>query len=129
MPRTALKRFFEGVVVALLPLTAAACHDDARSDAMDLSVPADLTAMSEPAPDLSEVVFTPTPDTCEIDHPPVFVPLPPHFDTDGGVGNCVAGTICPQSGCPSDYEICCEFQADGGMELMCSYYCATGRRP
>ena len=119
------------MVLATLPLAAVACKGESPLDTVDLAASADLSvATTASGPDLSQAGFTPPPvDTCEIDHPPVIVALPPHFDTDGGVGGCVAGAVCPQAGCPSDYMVCCPIVGDGGMQLQCSYYCATGRRP
>jgi hypothetical protein len=142
MRRTALRAFFERVVVASLPLTVA-CGDPTMNDMGQTAPPADLTAVA-PAdltvggpPDLAVLTDLALGggdlDTCETQHPITYVNIPTSDVPDSGHFNtlCVNGDPCTQV-CPSGYTQCCSpHPSDGGaLAVSCVYYCGpAGRRP
>ena len=153
MPRRALARFFERVVVASLPLVVPACGGTKTSDAAaDMSVPttggdADLAVSTEDS-DLAVVVgpvhdlasnSTDMADPCvnaPIDPPPATVPFPASDVPDGGFSMpCQAAAFCNKY-CPGiEYTTCCGPYASSsgsGYELDCILDCSgpgPGRRP
>jgi hypothetical protein len=140
MPRRALARFFERVIVASLPLAVSACGD---TGATMSTTPPDL-AVVLPASDLGsengDLAGT-TPildfatadlDSCEQLHPVTAVNMPASYLPDGGFHTlCTIGHPCIDV-CPPDYVECCSPRpSDGGAVLLsCVYTCGpAGRRP
>ena len=152
MPRNALAKLFERLVIASLPLAAAACSVKAATPpvtttAADLSVasadPADLGAPARDAAasavDLAGVTGD-LADVCDnipstTDPPPAVVPFPASDIPDGGFATpCQSGSFCTTH-CPApQYTSCCgPSKTDGGVyELTCILNCSApgpGRRP
>jgi hypothetical protein len=145
MRRSALRTFFERVIVASLPLALAAC--DGPTGTGGGGGDADLAVMMMPGGDLAappgDMAQPPDPgdlaaapdmtDTCELQHPVLYVNMPASSVPDGGHFNtlCVTGSPCTES-CPTGYSQCCSPKpSDGGAyEVSCVYNCGpAGRRP
>src|SRR5579871_6675616 len=132
MRRSALRVFFERVVVATLPL--AGCGGDAPADANDLAV-ADLAGDAATGSDDGALPG----DWCELIHPPFDVRPDPDagLTPDGGVteygSTCYYQTVCLQVCVKPGYAVCCgPVRPDGGGDSYwsCYYDCGPGgRRP
>ena len=149
MPRKALARFFERLVVASLPLAVPACGGSRASTMTttpDLAVPAetdgggddlDMGMAAKPS-DLSKVLTGDLAradmyDPCEVslDPPPAVVPFPAGDIPDGGFAmTCEAAAFCNKY-CPDiRYTTCCgPDKVDGGYELSCILDCNAGPGP
>ena len=156
MPRKALARFFERLVVASLPIAATACGGGGSPGPAMPSTPADLSAPASSGDGLDGGTTTTATDlaksalggdlagadmwdACDnnpnADPPPVTVPFPASDIPDMGFAMpCQAGAFCNKY-CPTiQYTTCCGPTAatGGGYELSCILNCAApgpGRRP
>jgi len=154
MPRNALAQFFERLVIASLPLAAAACSVKPATPPLTSTASGDMSVTSGDAPDLGGGVARDAAvaardlagltgdlaDVCDnipttTDPPPAVVAFPASDIPDGGFATpCQSGTFCTQH-CPApQYTNCCgPTKSDGGVyELTCILDCSTpgpGRRP
>lgn len=143
MRRTALRTFFERVVVASLPLAVPACKEATMtrpppSTSADMAMALELADMAETptANDMIDPFGTDMVsfdlDTCESQHPNTPVNMPASSLPDGGFGMlCKNGSPCSDV-CPTGYMQCCSPRpSDGGALLVtCVYNCGPlGRRP
>jgi hypothetical protein len=148
MRRSALRTFFERVIVATLPLAAAACDNPATPP--DMAAQADLGGvgggggedLAVPTGDLADPNAQddlPAPpdmtDVCELMFPVTYVPIAKNLVPDAGHFNtlCVVGDPCTTV-CPTGYTQCCSphtvDMGPTGWEVSCVYNCGpAGRRP